>query len=71
MAKEDIYVNINEASTIIKNFIGTDSFYAIIDALEDNARAGFTAGLSFALCLMLAESQPIVVCKESPRKSSD
>ena len=70
MDKENIYININEASKIIKDFIGTDRFYAIIEALEDNAQAEFTAGLSFALCLMLAESQPII-CKESSQKSSE
>jgi hypothetical protein len=36
---------------VVINFIGTDKFNDVVSSLEDNAKAGFTAGMSFALCL--------------------
>ena len=70
MEKEHIFVDINEASKVVMKFIGTDKFYQVVDALENNAQSGFTAGLSFALCLILAEC-PNIIYRESPQKSSD
>ena len=49
------FVDLNEASKVVIKFIGTEKYKEVISALEDNAQAGFTAGLSFALCLMMAE----------------
>ena len=44
-------IDLNEASYVITHFIGTDKFNEIVSLLENNAKAGFIAGMSFALCL--------------------
>ena len=36
----------------------------IIDAIENTAQAGFTTGLSFALCLMMAECKTKLYAEE-------
>jgi hypothetical protein len=54
MSNQHILIDINEASTVVMNFIGTEKYHDILSAIEDNAAAGFSAGLSFALCLAMA-----------------
>ena len=49
------FIDINKAVSIIMNFIGTDEFNKIVSAIEDNAKAGFIAGLSFATCIEMAK----------------
>lgn len=56
MNEPRMLIDVQEASVIIMNFIGTEKFNNVIGSLEDNARAGFTAGLSFALCLIMSEA---------------
>ena len=55
MSKVYMLIDANEASSVIIKFIGSDRYNEIVDAIEDTAKAGFTTGLSFALCLMMAE----------------
>jgi len=55
MDNTHILVDIKEASSVVMNFIGTDKYNEVISAIENNAKAGFTAGLSFALSLIMAE----------------
>lgn len=55
MSKVHMLIDANEASSVIIKFIGSDRYNEIINAIEDTAQAGFTTGLSFALCLMMAE----------------
>ena len=51
MNNPHILIDLNEASDVVIKFIGTDKFNEIVSSLEDNAKAGFIAGMSFALCL--------------------
>lgn len=51
MNNPHILIDLNEASDVIIKFIGTDKFNEIVSSLENNAKAGFIAGMSFALCL--------------------
>ena len=37
------------------NFIGTEKFNEVVSSIEDNAKAVFITGLSFALSLSMAE----------------
>ena len=57
MKQPHILVDMNEASSVVMKFIGTDKFDEVVSAVENNAKAGFTAGLSFALCLIMAEAK--------------
>lgn len=57
MNQPHILADMNEASSVVMNFIGTDKFNEVVSAVENNAKAGFTAGLSFALCLIMAEAK--------------
>ena len=55
MSKVHMLIDANEAASVIIQFIGSDRYNEIVYAIEDTAKAGFTTGLSFALCLMMAE----------------
>ena len=55
MNQPHILVDMNEASAVVMNFIGSERFNEVIQSIDDNARAGFMTGLSFALCLAMAE----------------
>ena len=55
MSKVHMLIDANEASSVIIKFIGSDRYNEIVNAIEDTAQAGFITGLSFALCLMMAE----------------
>lgn len=57
MNQPHILADMNEASSVVIKFIGTDRFNDVVSAIENNAKAGFTAGLSFALCLIMAEAK--------------
>ena len=57
MNQPHILADMNEASSVVMKFIGTDKFDEVVSAVENNAKAGFTAGLSFALCLIMAEAK--------------
>lgn len=50
-----ILVDVNEAASVVMNFIGTEKFNEVVSSIEDNAKAGFITGLSFALSLSMAE----------------
>lgn len=50
-----ILVDLNEAAQVLMDFIGSERFNNMISSIENNAKAGFTAGLSFALCLEMGE----------------
>ena len=57
-------IDANEASSVIIKFIGSDRYNEIIDAIENTAQAGITTGLSFALCLMMAECKTKLYAEE-------
>jgi hypothetical protein len=57
MNQPHIFVDMKEASAIVINFIGSERFNEVVQSIDNNARAGFMAGLSFALCLAMAESK--------------
>lgn len=57
MNQPHILVDMKEATSVIMKFIGTDKFDEVVSAVENNAKTGFTAGLSFALCLIMAEAK--------------
>ncbi len=57
MNQPHILADMKEASSVVMKFIGTDKFDEVVSAIEDNAKAGFTTGLSFALCLIMAEAE--------------
>lgn len=54
MNNPHILVDVNEASSELIKFIGTEKFNEVLSAIENNAKSGFMAGLSFAICLMMA-----------------
>ena len=64
MSKVHMLIDANEASSEIIKFIGSDRYNEIVDAIEDTAKAGFTTGLSFALCLMMAECKTKLYAEE-------
>ena len=64
MRKVHMLIDANEASSVIIKFIGSDRYNEIIDAIENTAQAGFTTGLSFALCLMMAECKTKLYTEE-------
>lgn len=64
MSKVHMLIDANEASSVIIKFIGSDRYNEIIDAIENTAQAGFTTGLSFALCLMMAECKTKLYAEE-------
>ena len=53
-------VDLNEASSELLKFIGTDKCNEIISSIQDNARSGFIAGMSFALCFIMANCKTYV-----------
>jgi len=55
MNKVHMLIDANEAASVIIKFIGSDRYNEIVNAIEDTAQAGFSTGLSFALCLMMSE----------------
>ena len=55
MNKTHIFLDINEASGVVMKFIGSEKFDEVVKCIDDNAKSGFIAGLSFALCLAMAE----------------
>lgn len=57
MNQPHILADMNEAASIVMKFIGTDKFNEVVSAVENNAKSGFIAGLSFALCLIMAETK--------------
>ena len=57
MSQPHILVDMNEASTVIMKFIGSEKFNEVVQSIDNNAKSGFMAGLSFALCLAMAESK--------------
>lgn len=64
MNKVHMLIDANEASSVIIKFIGSDRYNVIVDAIENTARAGFTTGLSFALCLMMDECKTKLYTEE-------
>ena len=54
MNNQHILADLNEASSELIRFIGSEKFNDVISAIENNAKSGFMAGMSFALCLMMA-----------------
>lgn len=48
-------VDLQEMSRMVIKFIGTERFDEIVSSLQDDAQSGFAAGLSFAICLAMAE----------------
>ena len=55
MNQPHILVDMNEASAVIINFIGSKRFDEVVQCIDDTAKAGFMAGLSFAMCLAMAD----------------
>lgn len=55
MSQLHMLADMNEASKVVMNFIGTDRFNEIVSSIDDNVKAGFTTGLSFAVCLIMGE----------------
>lgn len=53
--KQRPLVDINEASSVIMDFIGSEKYNIIVGSIENNARAGFNAGLSIAMALIMSE----------------
>lgn len=71
MNNPHVLVDINEASAIVLKFIGTDRYYDVVSSLENNAKAGFNAGLSFAICLAMAECKTFLYhVEEQPKKQT-
>ena len=66
-----ILVDLNEAARSVIDFIGTPRYHEIISALENNAQAGFTAGLSFALCLAMANCKTFLYRVEEEKSEGD
>lgn len=69
MSKVHMLIDANEAASVIIKFIGSDRYNEIVDAIEDTAIAGFTTGLSFALCLMMDECKTQVYAAEEDTRS--
>ena len=65
-----ILVDLNEAARSVIDFIGTPRYHEITSALENNAQAGFTAGLSFALCLAMANCKTFL-CRVEEESGGD
>lgn len=63
--KFNTLVDLNEASSELLKFIGTDKCDEIISSIQDNARSGFIAGMSFALCFIMANCKTYVGCIEN------
>ena len=55
MDNPHILVDMNEATQVVMKFIGTEKFNEVVSSIDNNAKAGFMTGLSFALCLAMAE----------------
>jgi len=71
MSNPHILIDLNEASAKIISFIGTDKFKEIVFAINDDAQSGFTAGLSFALSLAMAECKTYLYhAEEQPKEST-
>ena len=68
MNQPHILVDMNEASAVIMNFIGSERFNEVVQSIDNNAKAGFMAGLSFALCLAMAESKTFL-CHANEQKT--
>ena len=64
-------VDLNEANSAVLNFIGTEKFNEVVSAINDDAKSGFMAGLSFAMCIAMAECRPYVFVEEKPKKEGD
>ena len=60
MNQPHILADMNEASEVVMRFIGSEKFNEVVQAIDDNAKSGFTAGLSFALCLIMADCKTYV-----------
>ena len=68
MNQPHILADMNEASSIVMKFIGTDKFDKVVSAVENNAKAGFTAGLSYALCLIMSEAKTYLYHVDEQKK---
>ena len=56
-------------ASVVMKFIGTEKFDEIVKAIDNNAKDGFMAGLSFALSLGLAECKTFLYhVDEQPKK---
>ena len=55
MNQPHILVDLNEASAVVTKFIESERFNQVVQCIDNNAKAGFVTGLSFALCLSMAE----------------
>ena len=67
MNNPHILVDLNEAASKVIGFIGTDKFKEIVQAIDNNAQSGFTAGLSFALSLAMAECKTYLYREEESK----
>ena len=70
MKNPHVLVDINEASAIAMKFIGTDTYNDVVSSLENNAKAGFNAGLFFAICLAMAECKTFLYHMEEQSGSN-
>lgn len=66
--KTHYLVNIDKACRAVIDFIGTDEYNKVISSIEDTARAGFTAGLSFAMCLTMSTDDKYVIREEEKKQ---
>lgn len=59
MEKRHIFVDLNDAATAILQYIGSEDFDKMVTAIKDDAsikdgaRAGFSAGLSSSVCIIM------------------
>ena len=67
---QHILIDLNEASKVIIDFIGSEKFDEVVSSIENNAKAGFIAGMSFALCLANANCTTFL-CRFEEKKSSE
>ena len=69
MDNPHILVDMNEATQVVMKFIGTEKFNEVVSSIDNNAKAGFMTGLSFALCLAMAECKTFLYhVGEQPKK---
>ena len=71
MNQPHILIDANEMASVVMKFIGTEKFDKIVSAIENNAKSGFMAGLSFALSLGMAECKTFLYHIEEQTKKED
>lgn len=68
MNQPHVLIDANEMASVVMKFIGTEKFDEIVSAIDNNAKAGFMVGLSFALSLGMAECKTFLYHVEEQSK---